>query len=61
MFLFLANAGDLAQWANRLDASGSLPRLIRSLMLATAGDITRLEMRSGEGTRYAGYDGLLQS
>jgi hypothetical protein len=57
----LANAGDLAQWANRLDAPGYLPKLIRSLILATAGDITRLDMRSGEGIRYPGYDGIVEA
>src|SRR5260370_7105340 len=54
----LADAADLAQWANRLDAQGLLPKLIRRLILATAGNITRLDMRSGEGIRYSGYDGI---
>jgi hypothetical protein len=60
MLPLLADAGDLAQWANRLDAPGYLPKLIRRLILATAGDIRKLEMRSGEGTRYSGYDGYLE-
>jgi hypothetical protein len=61
MFPFFAGVGDLAQWANRLDASGYLPKSIRRLILATAGDIKKLEMRSNEGTRYSGYDGILEA
>src|SRR5712692_401374 len=56
----LANAADLAQWANRLDAQGLLPKLIRRLMLATAGDITRIGVRSEEGIRYSGFDGITE-
>jgi hypothetical protein len=37
MVAALANAADLTQWANRLDAQGLLPKLIRRLILATAG------------------------
>jgi len=32
----LADAADLAQWANRLDAQGLLPKLIHRLILATS-------------------------
>ncbi len=60
MVATLANAADLAQWANRLDAQGLLPKLIRRLILATVSEIMRLEMRAGEGTRYPGYDGILE-
>jgi hypothetical protein len=56
----LANAADLAQWANRLDAQGLLPKLICRLMLATAGDITRIGVRSEEGIRYSGFDGIAE-
>jgi len=56
----LANAGDLAQWANSLNAQGVLPKLVRRLILATAGDITRIAMRSEEGIRYAGFDGTVE-
>jgi len=57
----LANAADLTQWANRLDAQGLLPKLIRRLMLATAGDITRIGVRSEEGIRYPGFDGIVEA
>ncbi len=56
----LANAADLTQWANRLDAQGLLPKLIRRLILATAGDITRIGVRSEEGIRYSGFDGIAE-
>src|SRR5437588_1430507 len=56
----LANAADLAQWANRLDAQGLLPKLVRRLILATAGDITRIGARSEEGVRYPGFDGIVE-
>src|SRR5947209_17700389 len=58
MLPILANAADLAQWANRLDAQGLLPKLIRRLILATSSDITRIGLRAEEGIRYAGFDGI---
>jgi len=57
----LADAADLAQWANRLDAQGLLPKLIRRLILATSSDITRIGVRSEEGIRYPGYDGIVEA
>ncbi len=56
-----ANAYDLVQWASRYDAPGQLPELVHRLILATADDITHLQMRSGEGTRYGGYDGTVKA
>ena len=56
-----AHANDLVQWASRFDAPGQLPELVRRLILATTGDITHLQMRSSEGTRYGGYDGVLEA
>ena len=57
----LANAADLAQWANRHDAQGLLPKLIRRLILATSSDITRIGVRSEEGIRYPGFDGVIEA
>ncbi len=57
----LADAADLAQWANRLDAQGLLPKLIRRLILATSSNITRIGVRSEEGIRYPGYDGIVEA
>lgn len=60
MLVTLVNATDLATWAASLDARGRLPELVRKLVLATAVDIKRLEMRSGEGIQYPGWDGLTE-
>lgn len=56
----LASAGDLAQWANSLNAQGLFPKLVRRLILATTEDIMRIEMRSEEGIRYPGFDGTVE-
>lgn len=56
----LINAGDLARWANSLNAQGLLPKLVRRLILATTEDITRIEMRTEEGIRYPGFDGIAE-
>ena len=61
MLVSLVSATDLSAWANRLDAQGRLPELVRRLITATAADLTRLEIRSGEGIRYRGYDGFVES
>ena len=61
MLTTLANAADLAQWANRLDAQGLLPKLIRRIILATSSEITRIGVRSEEGIRYPGFDGIIEA
>jgi hypothetical protein len=57
----LANAGDLARWADSLYAQGLLPKLVRQLILATTESITRIGIRSEEGIRYAGFDGIVEA
>ncbi|SRR5579875_1057749 len=57
----LANAGDLARWADSLHAQGLLPKLVRQLILATTGSLTRIAIRSEEGIRYAGFDGIVEA
>src|SRR5215207_8299102 len=37
----LVNATDLEEWSNRIDAQGLLPKVVRSLVLATLGRIVR--------------------
>src|SRR4051812_16203650 len=49
----------LASWANRLDAQSLLPRLIRRLALATAGNPSKVTFRSGEGVLFGGWDGIV--
>jgi hypothetical protein len=55
----LANADDLEEWAKRLEARGYLPDLVRRLILASTKDLQRIEMRTGKGTGYPGYDGIV--
>src|SRR2546421_1687256 len=56
-----ASAYDLTQWADRYDAFGQLPTLVHRLIRATISDINYLQMPSEEGTRLAGYDGVLET
>lgn len=45
----LVNATDLAEWANRRDAQGLLPKVVRSLVLATVGRIKSIAFSAEEG------------
>lgn len=53
------DATELTQWANTISASSNLPALVRRLILATSE--ASVSMRAGEGTRLAGFDGLVDS
>lgn len=57
----LIDASDLEQWAPRRDAQGTLPRLIRLLVLATARDASRVSFRTGDGVGWPGWDGTVTS
>lgn len=57
----LVNATDLAQWAQTRDAQGRLPQLVRRLVLATTRDVARVDVRSGDGVLYGGWDGIVES
>lgn len=56
----LVNATDLVEWANRRDAQGLLPKVIRSLVLATVGNIERIAFSSEEGVQLGGWDGIIE-
>src|ERR1043165_6815763 len=56
----LVNATDLDNWAERLDARSTLPKLILRLAFATAGQIERVEFPSDEATQLGGWDGILK-
>ncbi len=56
----LVDATDLDCWANRRDAQGRLPQLIRRLILATVDDISLIEFRAGEGVQLGGWDGIVE-
>lgn len=56
--LTFVDATDIAQWADRRDAQGTLPELVRRLVLATAPTLQKISFRAGEGINLAGWDGV---
>ena len=52
-------AVDLDHWAERRSCQGEFPELIRRLILATTGDIRRLEFPAHEGVQQEGWDGIV--
>lgn len=57
----LADAIALERWACRVEARSDFPKLVRRLVLQTNDQVTALDMRGGEGTDYAGYDGRVEA
>ncbi len=57
----LVNATDLDLWANRRDAQGLLPELVRRLVHGSAHDVVRSGFRSGEGISLGGWDGIIEA
>ena len=57
----LCNATDLEAWANRREAQGFLPLVIRRLVLATGRGVTRADFRTEEGVSLAGWDGIVEA
>jgi len=53
-----ADAKDIELWADRRDAQGTLPKLIRRLILATAKRVVEIQFRSDEGIQLGGWDGI---
>ena len=60
-FKLLATAKDIENWADNIDARHIFPQLVRKLILATNYNITKIEFRSGEGTQFSGWDGIVNS
>lgn len=56
----LANAIDIVSWANRRDAQGNFPQLIRRLVHASAIRVLRAGFRAGEGVSLGGWDGIVE-
>jgi len=54
------DATDLDQWAERRDAQGALPQLVRRLILESADIVHRLQFRSDEGVQLGGWDGIAE-
>lgn len=57
----LADATDLENWAQRIDARYQLGHLLRRLIRADNDQVYRLDMRSGEGAGIEGYDGIVEA
>ena len=53
------DSSEIADWANRPDASHQLPSLVRRLIQATAPTVSRLEMPDGSSVQLPGWDGIL--
>lgn len=51
---------ELQTWASRVEAPAVLPRLVRRLLLATS-PLRGIAMRADGGTRYKGWDGIVQA
>jgi len=57
--LTFINATDLTAWADRRDAQGVLPQLIRRLVTGTVDGIEKIAFRSREGVQLGGWDGMV--
>lgn len=57
----LANALDIEQWADSLEARGELPRLIRQVIRQTNDQVVVLDVGAGEATGASGYDGIVEA
>ncbi len=55
----LANATDLASWADRRDAQERLPQLVRRLVHATVLRIVRIGFPADESIALGGWDGIV--
>lgn len=55
----LVDATDLAGWADRREAQGQLPRVVRDLVLATVERAERVIFSAGEGVQLGGWDGIV--
>ena len=55
----MVDATDLIAWADRRDAQGTLPQLLRRLILATTEGISHIHFPAGEGVQSSGWDGVV--
>ncbi|GAA1973775.1 helix-turn-helix domain-containing protein [Catenulispora subtropica] len=58
---WLTDALDLEAWAERKGAEDELPTLVRKLVAGSGATLKRLEMRTDEGVRLPGWDGLAEA
>ncbi len=57
----LVDANDLVGWADRREAQGQLPRVVRDLVLATVGRAERVVFSADEGVQLSGWDGIVDA
>lgn len=57
--VILVDGTDLVSWANRRDAQGLLPQLLRRLVHATVDQVVHVGFPAGEGVQLAGWDGIV--
>jgi addiction module HigA family antidote len=57
----LVDATDLVGWAERREAQGQLPRVVRDLVLATAGRAERVVFSADESVQLPGWDGIVDA
>jgi addiction module HigA family antidote len=57
----LVDATDLEAWADRREAQGQLPRVVRDLVLATVGRAERVVFSADEGVQLPGWDGIVDA
>lgn len=55
----LVTGTDLNIWANRRDAQGALPQLVRRLIHATVGRVLRIGFPAGDAVQMGGWDGIV--
>lgn len=55
----LVIATELTTWADRLDAQGRLPQLVRRLILFTIDRVSAITFPAGEGVQKPGWDGVV--
>ncbi|MBE9114394.1 hypothetical protein IQ249_00635 [Lusitaniella coriacea LEGE 07157] len=55
------DATDLNSWANRRDAQGKLPQLLRRLIHATVPRLQRIRFPAGESVQMGGWDGIIET
>jgi AAA domain, putative AbiEii toxin, Type IV TA system len=53
-------AQDIETWAERVDATALLPKLVRRLLLATQ-SVDAIDIRADAGTRLGGWDGVVRT
>jgi hypothetical protein len=57
----LVKATDLDQWADRMDARGKFPLLLRKLLFASGAKLNHLDFPTEEGIQSGGWDGKLEA